>query len=348
MSLVVVTGGTGFVGAHSTAALLRRGHRVRLLVREPARVAAALAPLGLDPSIVDTLDIVAGDVTDEASVAQAVRGADAVLHAASVYSFDSRRRGEMRRTNVRGTEVVLEAAVRAGATRIVHVSTVGALFPAEAAIGPRSPVGVPKEAYLATKAAAEVVARGFQRRGAPVVITYPPALLGPHDPHVGDQNTRLRNVLRGLMPMWPSGGLPIGDVRDTAELHAALIAGTSAAGDRFFGPGHFLTTRDFVATIREVTGRALPALFLPPWSMAPVGRLTDVLQRLWPWHIPAEYGAIYTCAVAKPVEDGAPSSGITARPAGETVTDTVRWLHRSGLLTDRQAGRIADRKGVFA
>ncbi len=346
MSLVVVTGGTGFVGAHTTAALLRRAHRVRLLVREPDRVAPALAPLGIGPSRVD---IRVGDVTDEIAVADAVRGAEAVLHAASVYSFDSRRRGEMRRTNVRGTEVVLEAAVRAGVARIVHVSTVGALFPAEAPIGPGSPVGRPKETYLATKAESEVVARGFQERGAPVAITYPPALIGPHDPHVGDQNTRLRNVLRGLMPMWPSGGLPIGDVRDTAELHAELLSAPETSGNRFFGPGHFLTTREFMATVREATGRALPALFLPPWSMAPVGRLTGVLQRVWPWHIPAEYGAIHVCAVAKPVEDGAPSAGVAARPAGETVTDTVRWLHRSGLLSDRQAGRrIAEREGIPA
>lgn len=334
--LVSVTGGTGFVGAHTVAALLSVGHRVRLLVRDTSRVAAALVPVGVDPR---TVDVVVGDVLDEPSVVRLVRGADAVLHAASVYSFDSRRRAELRRTNERGTAVVLEAARRVGTGRIVHVSSVGALFsPGTRVIGPDSPVGRPREAYLASKAAAELVARRHQEAGAPVVITYPPALLGPHDPKLGDQTTRLRNALRGLMPLWPLGGLPIGDVRDTAALHASLLTQQAPAADRHFGPGHYLSTRDYVRALREVTGRALPTVYLPARAMLPVGVLADLVQRVWPWHIPAELGAIYTCACATRVEESASTNGIRPRPVSETFGDTVRWLHDAGLLSDRAAG----------
>src|SRR5688572_27663593 len=95
-TLVAVTGGTGFLGSHSVAALLRAGHRVRLLVRREAAVEPALRPLGVDPGAVD---VVVGDVTDERSVRQAVDGADSVLHAASVFSFDARDRDKMRTVN---------------------------------------------------------------------------------------------------------------------------------------------------------------------------------------------------------------------------------------------------------
>jgi uncharacterized protein YbjT (DUF2867 family) len=84
---VLVTGGTGFVGSHTVAALVERGHEVRLLVRAVQRVAPALAPLGLQAADLDT---VVGDVTDPAAVEQAVRGCETVVHAASVYAFDSR------------------------------------------------------------------------------------------------------------------------------------------------------------------------------------------------------------------------------------------------------------------
>lgn len=341
--LVTVTGGTGFLGAHSVAAIVRGGHRVRLLVRDPRKVERALTPLGVD---LDAVEAVHGDVTDEVSVSRAVRGADAVLHAASVYSFDSRLRPLMRRVNERGTEVVLHAARHAGADPIVHVSSVVAMFPArDRVIDAGSPVGRPRETYMATKAAAEEVARRHRREGAPVVITYPPALLGPHDPNMGDQTTRLRNALRGLMPMWPLGGFPVGDVRDTAALHARLL-GTPDRAARLFGPGRYVTTREYVRTLREVTGRGLPAVFLPAWGMLPAGRLADLAQRVVPWHIPAEYGAIYTCACATRVADGADTLGIGPRPLAETFADTVRWLHDQGHLSPRQAGLVRARAAV--
>lgn len=332
--LVSVTGGTGFVGAHSVAATTRAGHRVRLLVRDESTVEPALAPLGVDAGAVE---IVRGDVLDRASVADLVRGADAVLHAASVYSFDSRLHRAMRATNVAGTELVLDAARQAGVGRVVYVSSVGALFPARGELGPDTPVGRPREAYLASKAAADTVARRHQDDGAPVVITYPPALVGPHDPKLGDQNTRLRNALRGLMPIWPTGGLPVGDVRDTAALHASLL-GPEPAVKRLFGPGHYLSTREYVRALRVVTGRALPTVYLPARAMLPLGLLTTLVQRVWPWHIPAEYGAIYTAAYATRVGEQASTNGVAARPVTETFADTVRWLRQEGFLSAKAAG----------
>jgi dihydroflavonol-4-reductase len=332
--LVCVTGGTGFLGAHSVAALTRAGHRVRLLVRNESAVDTALAPLGVDPGVVE---VVRGDVTDCSAVAAAVRGTDAVLHAAAVYSFDSRRRADMCRVNERGTEVVLAAARRTGA-RAVHVSTVVALLPARV-LHASSPVGAPKDTYMTTKAAAERIARRHQADGAPVVITYPSALLGPDDPKLGDQNARLRDALRGLMPIWPSGGFPVGDVRDTAALHAAVL---DAPGPRrYFGPGHYLSTQDYVRTLRSVTGRALPAVFLPARGLLPLGRFVNLVQRVWPWHIPAEHGAIYTCAQAARVHPDADTCGIRPRPVAETMQDTVRWLHRAGHLSAARAGVTA-------
>jgi nucleoside-diphosphate-sugar epimerase len=338
--LVTVTGGTGFVGAHTVAELVRAGHRARLLVRDPAGVATALRPLEV-PS--DAIDVVVGDVTDERAVAAAVRGADAVLHAASVYSFDRRRRADMRSTNERGTEVVLAAARRAGAGPVVHVSSIAALFsPGVRVIREQSPVGTSREPYAATKAASEVIARRHQDEGAPVVISYPPALLGPHDPKTGDQTGRLRDTLRGLMPMWPSGGVQIGDVRDTAALHAALItSGTTGSHPigRHFGPGRYLTTPEYVRAVREATGRALPAVFLPAAAMSPVGRFVDLVQPLWPWHIPAAYGAIATVGAATRVDPAAGTMDLKPRPFADTVADTVRWLAETGSLSARQVGR---------
>ncbi|MDQ3787533.1 MAG: NAD-dependent epimerase, partial [Actinomycetota bacterium] len=90
--------------------------------------------------------------------------------------------------------------------------------------------------------------------------------------------------------------------------------------------------------VREVTGRALPAVHLPARAMLPLGLVTGLVQRVWPWHIPAEYGAIYTCACRARVAEHAG----TARPIAETFADTVRWLRGAGLLTPRAAGQADD------
>ena len=334
--LVTVTGGTGFVGSHSTAAMVRNGHKVRLLVRDEALAETALAPLGVDGSAVE---VFVGDVLDPAALRRAMRGTQAVLHAASVYTFDSRKHRDMRQVNERGTELVLGAALAAGADLVIHVSSVAALYPAaEGVVHEESPVGGAREVYSASKAAADRVARRFQAEGEPVVITYPPALLGPHDPRLGDQTARLRDLLRGLMPVWPGGGFPVGDVRDTAELHAVLLDWPKDGINRYFGAGRYLTTREYVQAVRTVTGRRLPAVHVPARALLPLGALTDVVQRAWPWHIPAPYGAVYTCAHAAPVASDAETLGITARPTAATLADTVRWLCEQGHLTPRQAG----------
>jgi|GEM_PF-55912 len=324
---VLVTGGTGFIGSHSVAALVRAGHRVRLLARDPAGVDPVLAPLGVPPG---TVAVAAGDATDPTAVAAAVHGCDAVLHAAGRYSFDTRDHRWLYPANVRATEVVLAAALAAGADPVVHVSTFGVLRGGSGRpLTADAPVGTPREAYLASKAAADTIARRYQAAGAPVVISYPLASLGPHDPRLGDQTTRVRNALRGLMPLWPTGGFPIGDVRDVAALHAALLRGGDRPG-RVLAPGRYVSTRELLAALRRASGRRLPALRLPARAMLPVGALVGVLQRVLPVHLPAEYGAIYACLLGAPVDTSVAEAllGRPPRPLDETVADTVGWLRR--------------------
>ena len=105
----LVTGGSGYLGAHTVAALLRSGRDVRVFARSPERVRTALDPLG-----VSVTDVAVGDMTDEASVEAAVSGCDAVVHAASVYSLDPRDAPWIGPTNAKGTESMM---IRLSVTR---------------------------------------------------------------------------------------------------------------------------------------------------------------------------------------------------------------------------------------
>jgi dihydroflavonol-4-reductase len=220
----------------------------------------------------------------------------------------------------------------------VHISSFVALLPTRGRpLDPQAPVGRPREPYMASKAAAERIARRYQEQGASVTITYPMATLGPHDPRLGDGLARVRDVLLGLMPVWPLGGYPVGDVRDVARLHAdAMRPGQGAR--RLLAPGTNLSTRGYLRILREVTGRSLPTVFLPAAGVLPVGLAVRAAQRVVPWHLPAEYGAIYTC-LCDPRLPGAATS--PPHPVEQTMADSVRWLHSSGRLSRRHAGLAA-------
>src|SRR5215204_478219 len=215
---VLVTGGTGFVGSHSVKALVDAGHDLRLLVRSPDRLAPALEPLG-----VHDVEHVVGDATDAESVRRAMDGCDAVVHAAAIFSYDARDARAMQRVNARATDVVLGAARLGGLDPIVHVSSYLALLPPGGVLDGDSPVGTPRGVYARSKAETERIARQLQDQGAPVVITYPGMVWGPHDPYLGESATFARSVLRGLVPVMPPGTLPIVDVREVAAAHAAIL-----------------------------------------------------------------------------------------------------------------------------
>ena len=338
---VLVTGGTGYVGCHTVAALAGQGHQVRLLVRARDRIAPALDPLGVAGA-----DAVVGDVTSAAAVEQAMLGCDAVVHAAAVFSLDPRQAGVMQQANPAGAATVLEAAQRRGLDPIVCVSTMGVFVPVTGAmLTSETPVGAGIGPYTRSKIAAELVARGCQQAGSPVVLTYPAVVQGPHDPHLGDSVRFVRDLLRGRLPVLPRGRLSFVDVRDVGALHAAVLRPDRGARRYLLG-GPAVEVTEVAALLGELTGRRLPQRTAPDWVLQHSGRLADRVQRLLPVRLPAsaEQAALPLSIPGGVVVDDSATRqelAIERRELRETLADTVRWLAARGLVTARQAGALA-------
>src|SRR5690349_12961017 len=109
----LVTGASGFLGGHLVERLCAAGHRVRALVRTPAKAQFLAATMA---------EIAAGDLTAPASLASALDGVDTVFHSAAMVS-NWGRWNDFQAVTVQGTENVLDAAERAGVRRFVHIST---------------------------------------------------------------------------------------------------------------------------------------------------------------------------------------------------------------------------------
>jgi uncharacterized protein YbjT (DUF2867 family) len=111
--MILVTGGTGFVGGHVVHELRRRDLPVRCLVRD-ARKASRLSGWGCD--------LAEGDVTDAASLARAVAGTETVIHLVAIRQG---KEEQFRRIMVAGTRDLLRVANEAGVRRFVHMSALG-------------------------------------------------------------------------------------------------------------------------------------------------------------------------------------------------------------------------------
>ncbi len=334
--LVGVTGGTGFIGSHTVVALQDAGHRVRALVRDPAKLKRVYDPIGREVE-----EVVVGDVTDPDSATRLLEGCDAVVHAAAVVALEAGRAHEVQATNARGVKLVVGGAAQRG-QRVVYVSSAGALFTrgGEPLTG-ESPIGETRSAYGASKAEAECYVRELQDGGAAVLTTYPTAVIGPNDPSFTDPNRALSFFLEWGALVTSTGYQPI-DVRDLATMHVRLLEGERSTG-RYIAAGPYFTWADLLDEVDRVIGRKLRRYRLSGAVLRGLGRVADVAKRVVAFDLPLTLeGMLF--ATCWPTADGTPAErdlGMRFRSIDETLSDTYRWMHQAGHVTREQIGDLA-------
>jgi len=258
----LVTGGTGFIGAHLVRALLARGDAVRCLARPGSRRDNLD---GLD------VEIATGDLCDPASLESAVAGCDLVFHCAADYRLYARDPRELYAVNVEGTRCVLRAAASAGASRIVYTSSVGALGlePGGSPATETTPASLERMIghYKRSKFLGERVAEELARAGAPVVIVNPSTPVGELDIKPTPTGRMIVDFLAGRMPAYVDTGLNLVDVRDVADGHL-LAAERGRIGDRYILGHRNLSLREILGMLAALTGRPAPRLRVPHWLPA--------------------------------------------------------------------------------
>lgn len=340
---VLVTGGTGFLGSNTVAALRAVGHDVRVLARSRERVAPALALHGLDASDVE---VALGDMNDAGAVREAVAGCDSVVHAAAVYSLDPRDAEVMRTGNAAGTRTVITAALDAGVQRAVHVSSIVALMRTAKGshISSTDGPGDLSTPYSRSKVESDLVVRELQAAGAPVVRFHPAGIIGPGDPYLNESNSAVRGILRGRPPIWPKGRFTYCDVRDCAATLVALVEGRGDGVDAWLPPITALQPGEQVDLLRRITGRALRTYVMDGMTLYRLMAPTAGVFRRLPASVEAlAIEGVLTIGVDNVFdpEDSAVRIGIPLTPLEDTMRDTVRWLLAKGQITAKQAGRAA-------
>ncbi len=334
---VMVTGGTGFLGSHSVVALLKAGYDVRLLVRSETKMRRLFAQHG-----VEIKDFVVGDVTDDASVARALEGCDAVIHSAAMVATAKKYADLVHRTNVGGTKSVINQALDKGIERIIHVSSVTAIYnPDCEQVNEESPPGKAHNAYGRSKVECEHFVRGLQEKGAPIAITYPTGVIGPYDPALTEPLAGLQYFL-SKPPVITTTGIQFVDVRDCADINILLL-NRPAKPERFAIGGFYYPWGELVSILEELTGRSLKRIPMPPRLLMCAGYLADVVSRISGLDfIFTKEAATYATRWSFVSSDKLLNElDFKFRSDRQTMKDTLRWMAEAGHLKPQQIGRLS-------
>lgn len=266
---VLVTGGTGFLGAYIIRELIDKGYAVRAIRR------SHLPPVFIAPAIGQKVEWISGDVLDVTGLEEAMKGVDSVIHAAAKLSFAARDRRELFSTNIEGTANVVNIALEQNIRRFIYISSVAALGRA----GNGEHVTEEKKwgdskwntNYAISKFHGEVeVWRGIGE-GLPAAIVNPSTLLG-----YGDWNSSSCTLFRSAFrefPWYTEGVNGFVDVADAARAIICLLE-SDVTGQRYILNGDNWTFRHLFENMADGFGKKRPSREATPllagiaWRMA--------------------------------------------------------------------------------
>jgi dihydroflavonol-4-reductase len=336
---ILVTGGTGFLGKHVLKALAAAGRagEVRALVRQRARSIERLGIAQVD-----------GDVTDEASLAAAIRGVTHVLHLAGMVSRHGKDVSTMMRVHVDGTRRVFDAARAQGVARVVLASSSGTIAvstDAETVTNESAPFAyevVKGWPYYLSKIYQEQLAlRYVAEHQLPIVILNPSLLLGPGDSR-GSSTEDVRKFLQKKIPIVPDGGVNFVDVRDAAAAFVAALE-RGRVGERYLLGGPNWTMETFFGRLSRLAKVPAPRLKVPA-KWAEWG--ATLLQEFADWRgtvasvdpISVEMAQhFWYCDSSKAERE----LGFLARDPQETLLDTIRYVRKHFLAEPETTFEIA-------
>ncbi len=321
----LVTGATGLVGGAVVGELLARGHEVRALVRPGSNLA------NLD---VTRVELARGDMLDRPSVEEALRGCQAVVHAAGLPDIGGDRR-QLFAANAGGVEVVLGAALAAGVERAVLTSSTavlgGAAVPRvmdEETTSSAETLGLH---YFVSKKRGEETALDLAARGLPLVVVRPSFVLGPGDVYLSSASLVMA-LARRKLPVYVQGGASFCDVRDVARGHVVALE-RGRVGEAYILGGHNLTMDEMVGRICRMAG--VPPPRRVPYALASAAIKAMGLLASLGGPAPAinpdllRASALYTFVTSAKAQR---ELDYTIRPFEESARDTLRWFLKSGKL----------------
>ena len=325
---VLLTGASGFVGSAVARRLREEGFQVRVLVRATSPV-AHLADLGLE--------FVTGDLRDAESVRRAMAGVRHLFHVAADYRLWARNPDELTQTNVAGTRLLMQEAMREGVERVVYTSSVATLAARADGVSADETMPLTEDkaigVYKRSKVAAERAVEALIAEGLPAVIVNPSTPIGPRDVKPTPTGRIIVEAASGRMPAFVDTGLNMVHVDDVAEGHF-LAFERGRIGERYVLGGQNATLAEILATVAQVVGRRPSRIRIPRQALMPFAHVTEAVARVTGREpmltrdgLRMSKNKMFFSSAKAETE-----LGYRARPYREGITDAIEWFRRAGYL----------------
>jgi len=270
--MVLITGGTGFLGSYIIKELVEKNYPVRALRRSTSKL-----PFYIPKEIFDKVQWIEGDVLDVISLEKAMDGVDMVIHSAATISFLKRERKWMNQVNIEGTANTVNVALEKNISRLVHISSVAALGRS----GSGAKIDEEKKwteskfnsHYGISKQKAEMEVWRAIGEGLNAVIANPSTVIG-----FGDWNTSSCRLFKNIyeeFPWYTDGINGFVDIEDVARATVQLM-GTNISEERFIISGDNWSFRQLFNSIADGFGKKHPQRKATPFLSGMAWRMEKV------------------------------------------------------------------------
>ncbi len=267
--MILVTGSTGYLGAHLLYELTKAGKTVKAMFRHSNRISQVRSVFSYYETdyqqLFERIEWIQSDILDYHSLHESMKDINQVYHVAGLVSFNNSDRKKLNSINVKGTANVVNACIENGVDKLCHVSSIAALGESE------SPVLADERliwkqsdtasAYSRSKFLGEMeVWRGIHE-GLNAVIVNPSVIIGP-GLWLGHGKELLSRVQKGLK-YYPSGSSGYVDVRDVARVMVMLTEGNNR-GERFIINSENIAHRHYLNLIADALEKPRPTRVISP------------------------------------------------------------------------------------
>lgn len=283
--MILVTGGTGLVGAHLLLHLVENEKKVRAIyrTRESIEKTKSLFTLYHKEVLFTRIEWLEGDITDIPSLEKAFIAIDYVYHCAAVISFDPKDENAMRKTNIEGTANIVNFCITKNIKKLCYISStaaLGDLAEHETVVIEETEWNPEKSHsdYAISKYGAEMEIWRGQQEGLDSVILNPGVILGPGFPKQGS-GLLFQKVSEGLN-YYTTGTAGFVAVTDVAKIAVALMK-SEIKNQRYTLIADNYNFKDIINTMSDALGKKRPGNELKPWQMEILWRLDWFVSALF-------------------------------------------------------------------